>query len=125
MIVIRHFFNVESAQELAAINRAAGEAGCVARAALRLNPDVDARTHAKTTTARKESKFGIDLHRAWELFAQREQYPNVALTGVHLHLGSPIYSVTPFRKGLSKAAAFIREVRALGAEVTTLNIGGG
>jgi len=86
---------------------------------------VDARTHAKTTTARKENKFGIDLDRAVDIFARRRDYPHVDLSGIHLHLGSPMYSTAPFRRGLHKAARFLAEVRALGATVGTLNVGGG
>ena len=118
-------FNVESVSELRTIDRVASRLGAVASVALRLNPNVAARSHAKTTTARKENKFGIDLHRARKIFAERSSYPNIALCGIHLHLGSPIYSVAPFREALRKATQFVREVRALGANVSTLNIGGG
>ena len=118
-------FNVESAAELEVINREAGRLKRHAQVALRLNPDVDARTNVKTTTGRKENKFGIDLHRARDLFAARARYSSVSLRGIHFHIGSPIYSVAPFRSALRKAARFIKEVRALGAEVDTLNVGGG
>ena len=118
-------FNAESEAEVAAASRIAGELGLRARIALRLNPDVDARTHAKTTTARKENKFGIDLHTARNIFAQRERYPNADICGIHIHLGSPIYSVAPFRSAMRKVKSFVREVRALGAEITHLNVGGG
>ena len=120
-----HMFNVESAAELDALQRAAKRLRTTAQAALRLNPDVDARTNAKTTTARKENKFGIDLHRARAILARRSEYPNVRLRGLHLHLGSPIYSAAPYRAALRKAAVFAREARAEGAELDTLNIGGG
>ena len=118
-------FNAESEAELAAANRAAGERGVVARVALRLNPDVDAKTHTKTTTGRKENKFGIDLHRARALFAARSQYPHVNLCGVHVHLGSPIHSVAPFKRALVKVGRFVRDVRSRGAEISTFNVGGG
>ncbi len=118
-------FNAESPAELEAINRAAESLDCEARVALRVNPDVDARTHAKTTTATRKNKFGIDLHTARELFANRDRLPHVSLCGVHLHLGSPIYSVDPFRKALERIRTFIGEARDLGAEITTLNVGGG
>lgn len=118
-------FNSESEAELAAINTAAGGLGVRAVAALRVNPDVDARTHAKTTTARKDNKFGIALPHAREIFAQRARYPNVEISGVHLHLGSPIYTVEPYREALAKMDRFIPELRAMGAEIKTLNIGGG
>jgi len=118
-------FNVESPSELKAIDRLAGELGARVRVALRLNPDVDARTHAKTTTAKKETKFGIPLDEAHDLFAGRGSFPNVDLNGVHLHLGSPIYTVEPYRVALAKMADFIPRVRQTGAVVETLNMGGG
>jgi len=118
-------FNVESPSELGSINRIAGDTGCRARAALRLNPDVDARTHAKTTTAKKETKFGIPLDEALDLFRDRASFANVDINGVHLHLGSPIYEVAPYREALQKMADFIPRARAVGANVETLNIGGG
>ena len=118
-------FNVESVQELQAIDRAARRARKRARALLRLNPDVDANTVAKTTTAKRENKFGIDLNRARDIFAGRRRFPSVDIEGVHLHLGSPMYTTAPFRRGLIKAARFIAEVRAMGAEISTVNVGGG
>lgn len=118
-------FNAESEAELAAINRVAAEQGLVARVALRLNPDVDARTHAKTTTGVKETKFGIDIPRARRLFAERGRYAHVELCGLHVHLGSPICSVAPFKSALAKVKRFVRDVRACGATIATLNVGGG
>jgi len=120
-----HMFNVESTAELHAINDVASSMGAIAPVALRLNPDVDARTNAKTTTARKEHKFGIDLRRARMIFADKNQHPNVRISGLHVHLGSPIHSVAPFRGALKVLSGFLSAIRALGAEVTTLNVGGG
>lgn len=118
-------FNVESEAELAAADTAARALRRTARVALRLNPDIDARTHAKTTTGRKDNKFGIDLERGRRLFRERARFPNVELSGIHLHLGSPIYSVEPYRKALKKAAAFVKEVRSYGVQLRSLNLGGG
>jgi diaminopimelate decarboxylase len=118
-------FNVESPSELRAIDRVAGEMGVRARTALRLNPDVDARTHAKTTTGKKETKFGIPLDEGLGIFEGREAFPNVDVNGIHLHLGSPIYTVEPYREALDKMADFIPRVRKTGAAVETLNVGGG
>ncbi|MHA1517347.1 MAG: diaminopimelate decarboxylase [Alphaproteobacteria bacterium] len=118
-------FNAESEAELDAANHVAGKLALTARVALRLNPDVDARTHAKTTTAKKENKFGIDLQTARDIFARRERYPHIDICGIHLHLGSPIYSLAPFRSAMRKLKGFLGNVRNLGARVTTLNIGGG
>jgi len=118
-------FNVESVQELQAIDRAARRARKRARALIRLNPDVDARTVTKTTTAKRENKFGIDLDHARDVFAQRRRFPSVEIEGVHVHLGSPMYTTAPFRQGLRKVARFIADVRGLGAGISTLNVGGG
>jgi len=118
-------FNAESEAEIAAADAAAAELGVRAVMALRVNPDVDARTHAKTTTARKDNKFGIALPHAREIFAARGRYPHVELSGIHLHLGSPIYSVDPYREALAKMDRFVPELRALGVELKTLNLGGG
>lgn len=118
-------FNVESEEELRALNSAAKKLRRTARAALRVNPDVDARTHAKTTTGRRDNKFGIDLATAANLFTAPHRFPNVEISGIHMHLGSPIYSVEPYRNALRKAATLLRDVRRRGANIRTLNIGGG
>ena len=120
-----HMFNVESEAELSAIEAVAARSGRTAKVALRLNPNVDARSHAKTSTGRKENKFGIDLPTARELFANRAQYSHLEIAGVHVHLGSPLYSVAPIRRALVKVRRFIREVRGLGARPRMLNVGGG
>jgi len=120
-----YMFNVESEAELSAIDAVAARTGCRAKVALRLNPNVDARTHTKTSTGRKEDKFGIDLLMARGLFADRARYSHLEIAGVHVHLGSPLYSVAPVRRALVKVRRFIREVRELGARPRTLNMGGG
>ncbi|HOX39097.1 MAG TPA: diaminopimelate decarboxylase [Candidatus Brocadiia bacterium] len=118
-------FNIESVPELEAINAIAGSCGRRARAALRVNPDVDAKTHAKTTTGKKENKFGITLETAFRLFASGKDYPNVELCGVHLHLGSPIYSTEPYEQALDRVSGPIAEARKTGAKIEYINIGGG
>jgi len=118
-------FNAESEAELRAADAAARALNRKATVALRINPDVDARTHAHTTTGRKDSKFGIALPHAREIFARRGRYPNLDISGIHMHLGSPIYTVEPYRKALEKMRSFVAEVRALGAELRTINMGGG
>jgi diaminopimelate decarboxylase len=120
-----HMFNVESEAELSTIDAVAARLGRKANVALRLNPNVDARTHTKTSTGRKEDKFGIDLPMAHDLFADRARYSHLEIAGVHVHLGSPLYSVAPIRRALLKVRRFIREVRELGARPRTLNVGGG
>ena len=118
-------FDVESPSELRRINALAGEAGVRARAALRLNPDVNARTHAKTTTGKKETKFGIPLADGRALFGRPDDFPHLEINGIHLHLGSPMYTVDPHREALAKMVDFIASVRSTGARVETLNVGGG
>jgi diaminopimelate decarboxylase len=120
-----HMFNVESEAELSTVDALAERFGRKAKVALRLNPNVDARTHTKTSTGRKGDKFGIDLPMAHDLFADRARYPHLEMVGVHVHLGSPLYSVAPIRRALLKVRRFIREVRKLGASPGTLNVGGG
>ncbi|MBN1942935.1 MAG: diaminopimelate decarboxylase [Phycisphaerae bacterium] len=120
------WFNVESEMEFDNLARLAGELGVQARASLRVNPDVfDPRTHAYTTTGRKETKFGVDIDRAGAFFTRAAENPDVTLDGIHLHIGSPIYSAGPYVDAISKALGLIDELRRRGIEVKVLNIGGG
>lgn len=118
-------FNAESWSEIGNINRVAGELNKNAQIALRINPDVDAKTHAKTTTGTKENKFGIDLKTAGTIISRASDYPNVSISGIQVHLGSPIYSTEPYEKGLEKINVFIPECRKNGVDIKYLNIGGG
>ncbi len=118
-------FNVESVAELEHINTLAGEVNKVPRVAVRINPDIDARTHAKTTTGKKENKFGIDLSEAEKIIKQSARYPNVDLCGLHVHLGSPIYTVDPYVCALKKILALIQNCRNEGLDIEYMNIGGG
>ena len=118
-------FNVESLAELDAVDSVACAMGKTAQVALRLNPDVDAKTHKKTTTGTKESKFGIGLGSTRQILRQLKRRRHVSLTGIHLHLGSPIYSVRPYRRAIQKVSELLPEFRAAGAELRYLNVGGG
>ena len=118
-------FNVESVAELEHINKLAGEADKTPRVALRINPDIDAKTHAKTTTGKKENKFGIDLSEAEKIISQSIRYANVDLCGLHVHLGSPIYTVDPYVRALRKIRALIQNCRNEGMDIKYMNIGGG
>lgn len=118
-------FNAESEQECERIARIAGELGVRARASLRVNPDVDAKTHKYTTTGKKENKFGVDIARARALFGRMKDHPHLALRGVHVHLGSPIASVTPYVEGTRAALALIDELAGDGVVIEELNLGGG
>lgn len=123
------WFNVESEMEFEVIARIAGQMGTQARASLRVNPDVfDPNTHAYTTTGKKETKFGVDIDRAGAFFAKASNFqknPNVVLDGIHLHIGSPIYSAKPYVDAITKALRLIDELRGQGITVNVLNIGGG
>ncbi len=118
-------FNVESEPELDAISRIAGEMGKVAPVALRLNPDVDGKTHEKTTTGRKGNKFGMDIERHNELADKVLADPNLELRGIHLHIGSPINTTDPYRQAAEKALSVVRELRSKGHQTNWINLGGG
>ncbi len=118
-------FNVESRPELERIGQVAARLGVTARAAVRVNPDVDPRTHAKTTTGKGGTKFGIGIDETEKLFAEAAALRGVDLCGIHLHLGSPIYSTEPYEQALEKVLALIGRLRAAGRRVEWLNTGGG
>lgn len=117
--------NVESEAELDVIQNIAAEMGTVAPVALRINPDVDAHTHVKTTTGKKENKFGIDFATASRIVRNIAVQPNVRLIGLDVHLGSPINTTSPYELALEKLADFVREHRSPRAQFEYLNIGGG
>src|SRR3954451_1415865 len=102
-------FNIESEAEIENIDRVAGEMGKSAIGALRVNPDVDpgAKTHVKTTTGKKENKFGVDIDRAERVFEQYRTLKHLRIAGVHLHIGSPIYDIQPYVEAVTKANALI------------------
>lgn len=118
-------FNVESEAELDAIAAVAGSMNVVAPVALRLNPDVDAKTHAKTTTGKKGNKFGMDIERAAQLASKVLADKRLALKGIHMHLGSPILTTEPYAEAVQKAAQVIRDYRAQGHDINWINLGGG
>ena len=121
-------FNVESEAELENLARLASETGRPARAALRVNPDVDPKTHRYITTGKKQTKFGVDLERADRVFrdfAASTGAEHVALTGIQAHIGSQITTVEPYVQALEKIVALIDRLRAAGHEITTLDFGGG
>ena len=89
-------FNLESEAEIENVDRIAGQIGKKAIGAIRINPDVDAKTHAKTTTGKKETKFGVDIERAERVFEQYRNLKNLRIAGVHMHIGSPIYEIQPY-----------------------------
>jgi diaminopimelate decarboxylase len=119
------YFNVESEPEFENLAQIARERGTQARAALRVNPDVDAETHAKTTTGKKETKFGVDIDQAMRFFENHGHNAHARLDGIHLHLGSPIYSFKPYERAIERAIELIDQLAEAGITIKTLNIGGG
>lgn len=118
-------FHVESEGELARIDRVAAELGLTARCSLRVNPDVDARTHAYTTTGTRANKFGVGIERAEGAFAAAAELAHITLDGLHMHLGSPIFSADPYAAAIERALECVDRLRAHGRTIATLNIGGG
>jgi diaminopimelate decarboxylase len=119
------WFNVESEQELERIEHVAGGLGTPATCALRVNPDVDPKTHRYTATGKKETKFGVDMDRARWVFAEFGGSEHVRLTGIHIHIGSPVNTVEPYVQSTRKAVELIEGLRSDGHGIDALNIGGG
>jgi diaminopimelate decarboxylase len=117
--------NVESAAELEMVSGIASGMGVTARIALRMNPDVDAGTHAKITTGLADNKFGIAAHEVPALYARAAALPGIRPVGIALHIGSQILSPAPYAQAYAKAAAMIRALRAGGQSVAVLDLGGG
>ncbi len=117
--------NVESAAELATLSAVLAPAGLAANVALRINPDVDAGTHAKITTGRADNKFGIGLAEAAALYAHAATLPGIRPVGLALHIGSQIGVMAPFRAAYARAAELVRVLRASGHAVSRLDCGGG
>ena len=118
-------FNVESAAELEVIQELAAAKGKVAPIALRINPEVDAHTHAKITTGMKENKFGINLSQIGGVFERIKQMDHVKLIGLHCHIGSQITDMSAFRNLAIRMNEIQEELAAHGLEVDNLNFGGG
>lgn len=120
------WFNIESEAEFENIAQIARTMGAEPNAALRINPDVsDPKTHQKTTTGKKESKFGVDIERARRFFEKYGRDEHLKLNAVHLHIGSPIYSAEPYVAAITKALELIEELRGKGFTINTIDIGGG
>lgn len=118
-------FNVESHDELQTLQRVAAGQGVLARASVRINPDVDAGTHAKISTGKSENKFGVSIAEARRWFAESAQYPDIRLDGLHAHIGSQILRLAPFRLALQRVAEFARELAEHGHVLNCIDVGGG
>jgi diaminopimelate decarboxylase len=120
-----HQINVESVPELEALSRVARKMNRVAPVAIRVNPDVDARTHAKIATGKKENKFGIDLAQAAEAYRLAAQLPAIAPVGMAVHIGSQLTALGPFEIAFSRAVGLFRSLREEGIELQRFDFGGG
>ena len=118
-------FNVESISELELLSALAVEAGKTANVALRVNPNIDAGTHAKITTGKAENKFGIAWEEATTAYAHAAAQKNIRANGIDIHIGSQITDLAPFRAAFAKTADLLRELRAAGYDITRLDLGGG
>ena len=118
-------FNVESEPEMAVINAVALELGQVAPITIRVNPDVDAKTHAKIATGKSENKFGIPISRAREVYAHAATLPGLKVIGIDCHIGSQLTELEPFRKAYEKIAELTESLRADGHDIHRLDLGGG
>jgi diaminopimelate decarboxylase len=118
-------FNVESESELEVLARVAAELGSVARACLRVNPDVDARTHEYTTTGLEENKFGVAWQRVPEIFGAFRNVASVDLVGLHVHIGSPVREVEPYESAVKVLLRLIDTLEEAGHAISVLDLGGG
>jgi diaminopimelate decarboxylase len=120
-----HQINVESVAELRRLSAVASELGRTAPVALRINPDVDALTHAKIATGKKENKFGIDLGEAAAAYRLAVSLPGIAPVGLAVHIGSQLVDLDPYRRAFGRLAVLIGELREAGLAVDRVDLGGG
>ena len=117
-------FHVESEPELARIDHVAGKMGVKASIAIRVNPDVDARTHAKITTGKSDNKFGIPLKYAAAAYEAAAKFKNILVSGVQMHIGSQLTEIAPFVEAVEKLTPFVAELKAKHG-ITYFSVGGG
>lgn len=118
-------FNVESEPELEVLSETAAGLGLTAAITVRVNPDVDALTHAKISTGKSENKFGIPISRARDVYARAATMPGIRVIGVDLHIGSQLTDLSPFEKAFARAADLVVQLRADGHDINTIDLGGG
>ena len=118
-------FNVESEPELELLSRVAHSMGLRAPIAIRVNPDVDAKTHEKIATGKSENKFGIPIARAREVYAAAARLPGIEVVGIDMHIGSQLTDLEPYRQAYAKMADLTRALRADGHDIRRLDMGGG
>jgi diaminopimelate decarboxylase len=120
-----HQINVESVPELRRLSAVAAARGVAAPVAIRVNPDVDALTHAKIATGKKENKFGIDIDDAVEAYRLADELPGIEPVGLAVHIGSQLVEIGPFRQAFARLAELVVELRGFGYAVRRLDLGGG
>ncbi|MCA0919108.1 diaminopimelate decarboxylase [Pseudooceanicola nanhaiensis] len=118
-------FNVESEPEMQALSEVASEMGVIAPIAVRVNPDVDAKTHAKIATGKSENKFGIPISRASEVYAMAAALPGLEVVGIDVHIGSQLTDLEPYRLAFTKVGELVDRLRAEGHDIRRLDLGGG
>ncbi len=118
-------FNVESAPELELLNDVAASMGKIAPIAIRVNPDVDPKTHAKISTGQKTTKFGVAMSQALATYQLAASLPAIDVKGVSVHIGSQLTNLEPFRQAFARVRAFVDELRTNGIVITRLDLGGG
>ena len=118
-------FNVESEPEMRALSEEAVRLGVVAPITVRVNPDVDAKTHAKIATGKSENKFGIPISRARAVYAEAAALPGIEVIGIDVHIGSQLTELEPFRQAYRKVADLTEQLRAEGHDIRRLDLGGG
>ena len=118
-------FNVESEPELRALSEVASAMGLTAPITLRVNPDVDAMTHEKIATGKKDNKFGIPISRARAVYAEAARLPGIAVVGIDVHIGSQLTDLAPFEAAYQKVAELTGILRADGHDIRRLDLGGG
>lgn len=118
-------FNLESEPEMRVLSEVASEMGAVAPVTVRVNPDVDAKTHAKISTGKSENKFGIPIARARDVYAEIASLPGLKAVGIDVHIGSQLTELEPFRQAYQKVAELTEALRADGHDITRLDLGGG
>ena len=118
-------FNVESEPEMVVLDQVARALGAVVPITIRVNPDVDAKTHAKIATGKSENKFGIPISRAREVYAMAAALPGLKVIGIDVHIGSQLTELAPFEAAYLKVAELTEQLRADGHEITRLDLGGG
>jgi diaminopimelate decarboxylase len=118
-------FNVESAAELNRLSEIASEAGAVAPVSIRVNPDVDARTHPYISTGLRENKFGVAFEEALPLYREAARIRSIAVTGIDMHIGSQITELDPYREAAHKLLSLVDRLREEGIQLEHIDLGGG